>query len=112
MDDCGIWLAENLDAFTPLSGQIQAVAAGFRPDLLDLDPALALTGEKFVLLLDELTRFEAFLNLEDTPELDAGAFRRLAGQRLTGAASGAPPQPLQAFHCLLACLFCKTMRLH
>jgi hypothetical protein len=77
LGECARWLVDHADAFFPASVWVQAVGLALRPDLTDLDPGLARTAEKYVVLLDAFVGIEEELAFAGQPPLSPGVTRLL-----------------------------------
>ncbi len=62
---CATWLVEHPEVFVPTGVYVQAVGLGVDPGLPGRDLPLTWTADKFVVLLDELERIEAYLSFAD-----------------------------------------------
>lgn len=67
--ECEQWLGANAELVGDASVLIQAIALTLRPELEQMDPALARTAAKFPGLLDAVTAMERELTLEDIEPL-------------------------------------------
>lgn len=61
---CIEWFSQNIGPFLAIEGYGRTAAAAIRPDLVECSPELALTAEKFVLLLDEIEEAASVLGFE------------------------------------------------
>src|SRR5439155_24959971 len=84
LEGCNRWLADHADAFFPASVWVQAMGLALRPDLLEFDPALVRTAEKYVVLLDAFAAAEEELAFTGQPPLPPGMARRLRLEGLAG----------------------------
>lgn len=84
LESCLNWLAGNVDFWLCLGSYLRATGDSFRDDLPEFDPELAMTGEKFVVLLDALERAMRRLSYRNVDPLPASAARALVSH-ITGS---------------------------
>lgn len=83
LEECHFRLAVQPDTFLPASVYVQAVGELLRPDLAEFDPELAVTAQKFIVLLDAFVAAEQSVTLADQPRLPPGVLKHLHGIRTT-----------------------------
>ncbi len=69
LERCDAWCLLHADMLLAASTHVQAIGLALRPDLLDVDPSLALTAVKFEAVLRAAVDMEQDLSLRCTPEL-------------------------------------------
>ncbi len=73
LTDCKRWLETNPECFLPASVYIQSVAAALEPNLPGIDFDLAMTADKYVILLDALEEAETFFSVDEAQPFPKGA---------------------------------------
>jgi hypothetical protein len=75
------WVAEHPDTFLAAGTFVRAMGESIRPDLLEHDPDLALTAEKFVRVLEVLQEAEAVVTLADVASVATSSVSLAASVR-------------------------------